>query len=755
MSIRRWATCYLAADAEEGWEGWPESTPGRQSPGGRPVYSGRSHEILFEAPTEGDLLFVVTLDDASPTGAPRKLQMSVNGRPAELEAVRRLPGCCFAPIKRNASKDALLLIDISAPGNEASAAVAIISSVSVMPLHSGRFSRRWTSPFRAIKSLLSRRTPSEWDEADFPYSHFDGLNYLLSHHEARTAVLSRKYTSAYHYYQSAGRHLGHRFPFAIERPPLPGTPFNLVEYYRERRLEVEGAQSNPDHPPELNPCPYHPYDQLPFAGMAMKKLVEDYQFESVLDIGSGEGAHSRLLEKMGKQVTSIDFGRSIYYARTSEHRTTITADYLNYDFGHTFDAIWASHVLEHQPNVNLFLRKIYQDLKDGGVLAITVPPLKHEIVGGHLTVWNAGLLLYNLVMAGFDCREASILQYGYNISVIVRKKPISDHPQLAYDAGDINLLRAYLPPGTREPFNGDIRELNWSITGDREKHTSHFDVPIYHVASMARSGETLLLRILSTHSRIHVVHNLREADTDNEKALFDFLRTYPETSINSSHHLLRHIPLAPGDCIVVKQGVWQHRFPFRGIVLARNPASIFASLLRYDQPQSSEQPPGSWSANQERLTRWLADIAPNALEQFFRLPPLAQFATFYNIRMGHLVDLEHPIVHYENLVSSPAHYVKFILEHLGLPFEAATLESHAVYYSGEKGHGKNDLSLPINTTSLLSYQSMLTEDSFRSLAAKTKSTCDKLGYELVWPEVKITANNRIMRQPEILQKRRS
>jgi hypothetical protein len=82
--------------------------------------------------------------------------------------------------------------------------------------------------------------------------------------------------------------------------------------------------------------------------------------------------------------------------------------------------VWCSHVLEHQPNAGLFLAKLIRDCRDGGILAITVPPAKTEIVGGHVSLWNAGLLLYRLALTGIDCRDARVKTYGYNVSVIVR-----------------------------------------------------------------------------------------------------------------------------------------------------------------------------------------------------------------------------------------------------------------------------------------------------------------------------------------------
>jgi SAM-dependent methyltransferase len=206
-----------------------------------------------------------------------------------------------------------------------------------------------------------------------------------------------------------------------------------------------------------------PYNNLPFAGETFEKFIKDFNFITVLDIGSGEGKHSDLLQSKGKKVTSIDFGKSIYFEKRTENHTCIFGDYYNYKFEEQFDAIWASHVLEHQPNPNLFLKKIHNDLKEDGVLAITVPPLKHDIVGGHVSLWNAGLLMYQLIIAGFDCRDISIKSYGYNIGIILKKRSILNYPDLSYDSGDIKKLVQYFPNGTTEPFNGDIKELNWKV----------------------------------------------------------------------------------------------------------------------------------------------------------------------------------------------------------------------------------------------------------------------------------------------------
>lgn len=173
----------------------------------------------------------------------------------------------------------------------------------------------------------------------------------------------------------------------------------------------------------------------------------------ILDVGSGLGEHAEHMRSRGHSVVTLDLG----------HPADISSAYQTADVGEPFDGIWMSHVLEHQPDPNEFLRKAYRDLKVGGVLAVTVPPLKEEIVGGHVTLWNEGLLLYQAILAGFDCSAARVGRYGYNISLIVGKQT-SDPlvvPGLVYDKGDIERLAPFFPLPVKQGFNGRLGKVNW------------------------------------------------------------------------------------------------------------------------------------------------------------------------------------------------------------------------------------------------------------------------------------------------------
>jgi SAM-dependent methyltransferase len=193
---------------------------------------------------------------------------------------------------------------------------------------------------------------------------------------------------------------------------------------------------------------------------ALDKLLSEFLFTTVLDVGCGTCEHSYAFHKAEKKVTAIDLK-----APSCTPFRTIGANYMDYEMGEFYHCIWLSHVLEHQLNVQSFLRKIYYDLISGGILAITVPPMKPEIVGGHVSLWNMGLLIYRLVLAGFDCREAIGKTYGYNISVIVRKRrTYVDLEDLNFDTGDIGKLAEFFPRDMHWPegFNGNIDNIDWN-----------------------------------------------------------------------------------------------------------------------------------------------------------------------------------------------------------------------------------------------------------------------------------------------------
>lgn len=191
-------------------------------------------------------------------------------------------------------------------------------------------------------------------------------------------------------------------------------------------------------------------------GEALSRLLELPNVRTVVDVGSGAGEHAALMREAGRSVTTISL------APGADH----VGDFMTWPSEKCdFDAVWACHVLEHQPNPSAFLKECRMRLRPHGYLVVTVPPLKHQIVGGHVTLWNAGLLLYQLILAGFDCSNAKVGTYGYNISVIVQNEE-AHLPDLTCDEGDIERLAKFFPLPVKQDFDGELPNIGWDIESD-------------------------------------------------------------------------------------------------------------------------------------------------------------------------------------------------------------------------------------------------------------------------------------------------
>tara|TARA_R110000772_G_scaffold20466_1_gene56645 strand:- start:8489 stop:9259 length:771 start_codon:yes stop_codon:yes gene_type:complete len=201
-----------------------------------------------------------------------------------------------------------------------------------------------------------------------------------------------------------------------------------------------------------------------FRGVKIFDIFKKKNFKSVLDIGAGKMEVTEILFNMGKQVDVCEYEDSYYLSQSEIMSDNVNkfyfGDFNEIEFDNNYDAIWASHILEHQLNPNIFLKKIFSILNEGGYLSIVIPPRKPFIVGGHVSMWNGGLLLYHLVLAGFDCSDIQLLQYDYNIGIVLKKKSIVNFPKIRFDLGDLDILKKYFPLDIEEGFNGDIMNIN-------------------------------------------------------------------------------------------------------------------------------------------------------------------------------------------------------------------------------------------------------------------------------------------------------
>lgn len=179
---------------------------------------------------------------------------------------------------------------------------------------------------------------------------------------------------------------------------------------------------------------------------ALKKCL-GLPIKSVLDVGSGGGEHARKFKSIGKQVTCVDYGTSIYADKfiNNDGIERIIVDFNRWEIDKKYDLVWASHVLEHQQNVGLFLQKLIKLCSNKGYIAITVPFPHRHLWAGHLTLWTPGLLAYNIVLQGIDLSSSQFI-YGFKeTSIIFQVKNFKLPSDLTYDFGDIDKLKDFFP----------------------------------------------------------------------------------------------------------------------------------------------------------------------------------------------------------------------------------------------------------------------------------------------------------------------
>lgn len=154
----------------------------------------------------------------------------------------------------------------------------------------------------------------------------------------------------------------------------------------------------------------------------------------ILDLGSGTGAHAVAFRDQGMEVVTLSLIPP----------ADIVGDFFEVELP-PVDAIWASHVLEHQVDPGAFLRRCHALLPEGGMLAITVPHDRRDLAGGHVIAWSEGLLAYHLVLAGFDCSAARVGLYRRQLSVVLRKVTRPPVEGLINDRGDLEKLARFFP----------------------------------------------------------------------------------------------------------------------------------------------------------------------------------------------------------------------------------------------------------------------------------------------------------------------
>lgn len=135
---------------------------------------------------------------------------------------------------------------------------------------------------------------------------------------------------------------------------------------------------------------------------------------TVLEVGCGNGFISREIIDRGAQLTAIDYSEeAIKNARKLNlEGKFIVADIYKFKPQGKFDFIICAEVLEHMPDDEKALRLMFNWLKPGGKLILTVPISKFNErarkYGGHLRHYKASELTTRLRKLGFRIEKSHV-----------------------------------------------------------------------------------------------------------------------------------------------------------------------------------------------------------------------------------------------------------------------------------------------------------------------------------------------------------
>ncbi|HPS21086.1 MAG TPA: methyltransferase domain-containing protein [Candidatus Omnitrophota bacterium] len=223
----------------------------------------------------------------------------------------------------------------------------------------------------------------------------------------------------------------------------------------------------------------------------IRKVVEEYGLDGkkVLDIGTGKGDMLDVLKEAGLVPYGLEASADSVAAGLSAGRNMIKG-YLGAMCsvpGGPFDMFICLNYLEHLPDPDDIIKKMYNNTVCGAVGYVTVPNVEYllkskchyEFVADHLSYFAKRTLTYAFERNGFDVIECGTINEDNDIAVTVRKKKPVD---IAGDYVEVGRL---------------IRNLRDIVAGYKEKNKK--------VAVWGAGHRTLALLALSGLDTIEYV----------------------------------------------------------------------------------------------------------------------------------------------------------------------------------------------------------------------------------------------------------
>lgn len=227
--------------------------------------------------------------------------------------------------------------------------------------------------------------------------------------------------------------------------------------------------------------------QMPNGTKSLPASLPYDEFDSVLDIGTGNGYSAEHFTECEKDVTATVLGGNKWGRRLGGDVEYVQANVESLLFrDRKFDAVWCSHVLEHVRYSGVAFEEIRRVLNGEGYLFVSVPSFKPLAVVGHLnTGWTPGQLMYVLLRNRDHVRDGAFFYRGYNVCGRVTK--ISDEDfnrlegKLSYDGDELQNLKEYFPPEAAAEIEQDGHSSGHDSFGEDQKLDEQLRIHIVYL----------------------------------------------------------------------------------------------------------------------------------------------------------------------------------------------------------------------------------------------------------------------------------
>ena len=137
----------------------------------------------------------------------------------------------------------------------------------------------------------------------------------------------------------------------------------------------------------------------------------------ILDVGCGDGRFMKSAKSFF-EVSGIEFDKKMKLSVIDKNLDIRYGKFEKMTFKKKYDIVFLSHVIEHLPNPNLYLKKIHQILKPSGLLFILCPNEINSIFSKISNFSFISKYLHRKLSVDFEIRnKIPILSYNENSNI--------------------------------------------------------------------------------------------------------------------------------------------------------------------------------------------------------------------------------------------------------------------------------------------------------------------------------------------------